>query len=259
MAEVHDRSFSEAARRLFPAYEISPSESLNKLRTDVALRRDLRDYVISSRDQPRYVCRSRMDAIVAFEFALARALAAAVPNNVHLHASGTLVGGRAVLALGKSGAGKSSLAASMLNRGHPTLGDDTVFLDASARAVPFKRLLKVSRELLGEFGVDPGATVHWDPDWPEVWLDPREGAGWSDPVPVGVIALARYNPAASLHISPVWAAEGLNALVSSVMVTGMGAEKGFDRLVHLVQDARVFRVQFPSAIEAAEALCALAT
>ena len=146
----------------------------------------------------------------------------------------------------------------MLSRGHPTLGDDTLMLGSDATVSPFKRLLKVNPIVLRELGIDPTDTVHWDPAWPEAWYEPQEGPGWAPAAPVAVIALARYDPNASLRLSPVSTSESLNAVVHSVMVTGMPAGADFDRLIGLVRDARVFRLEFRSAIEAAEAICSLA-
>jgi hypothetical protein len=215
-------------------------------------------YVVSSRDASEVLCATQLDAVAAFEYALSRSLAASLEEYVHLHASGAVVNGQAVLALGHSGAGKSSLAVSMLARGHQILGDDTLMLGSNAKVSPFKRLLKVSPVVLRELGIDPTNTVEWDPGWPEAWYDPREGPGWATEAPIAVLALARYNPDASLSLSPVPAAEALNALIHSVMVTGMPAGEDFDRLFRAVQDAKAFRLEYRSAIEAAEVLCSLA-
>jgi hypothetical protein len=146
----------------------------------------------------------------------------------------------------------------MLTKGYPTLGDDTVMLASDGRVSPFKRLLKVNPVVLRELGIDPTATVHWDPDWPEAWYEPQDACGWAGEAPVAVVTLARYDPNTPLRLSPISAEEALNALVHSVMTTGMPAGADFDRLLRLVRDARVFRLEFNSAFEAAEAICSLA-
>ena len=56
-------------------------------------------------------------------------LAATLRGLEVLHASGVVVGGRAVLFAGAPGAGKSSLAAALLHRGAALLSDDTVALE----------------------------------------------------------------------------------------------------------------------------------
>lgn len=49
-----------------------------------------------------------------------------------LHASAVAVGGRAVLILGVSGAGKSTTAAAFVSRGHPMVSDDVAVLDPAS-------------------------------------------------------------------------------------------------------------------------------
>jgi hypothetical protein len=252
---VDDRGIFESARQLFPEYEVEVLED-RSVSPEVSLSSGRHGYVITSRDNAPVSRSSRIDAIVELEFALSRAIAASLGNDfVHLHAAGCVVNGQAVLALGRSGAGKSSLAASMLARGFPTLGDDTVFLNSRGFAEPFKRLMKLSVEVLGELGIVPESTLHWDREWPEAWLDPRDGPGWADEAPVAVIALAQHDSDVSLHLEPVASSETLNALLHSVMVTGMPARAGFDRLLRIAESAKTFRMKFRSSIEAAEVLC----
>ncbi len=57
-------------------------------------------------------------------------LAATLRGLEVLHASGMVVGGKAVLFAGAPGAGKSSLAAALLHRGATLLSDDTVALES---------------------------------------------------------------------------------------------------------------------------------
>ena len=50
-------------------------------------------------------------------------------NAIALHASGVVIGGKAVLFTGASGAGKSTLAAALSRRGFPAVADDLAALD----------------------------------------------------------------------------------------------------------------------------------
>ena len=223
----------------------------------MTLSRDGRGFVVASLDAPAVPCKSHMDALVAFEFALSRTLATSFLDCTHIHSSGAVVDGRAVLALGESGAGKSSLAVSLISRGHRTLGDDTVFVSPTAMAVPFKRLLKVVPAVLAEMDIDPTSTVHWDPDWPEAWYDPREGAGWAPEAPIAVLALVGYAPKSPIRVTPIPSAEALSVLIGSVLSTGLSAGDSFDTLLKVVEGAQAYRMEFPSAIEGADALVSL--
>ena len=256
-AEVDRSALLEPARRLFPHYEIRPPGGDVSCPPDVSLATCPSGYVLRSNDAPSVLCASMTEALAALEHALARAIAASLRGYVHLHAAGAVLDGQAVLALGKSGAGKSSLAVSWLSRGLPALGDDIVLVNSGARAVPFKRLFKVTPLALRTLGVDPAATLLWDPDWPEAWYAPDDGPGWADEAPVAVMAFVRFEPNGPLRLTPMSTAESLNSLVHSMMDTGMRAADGFDTVVRVVEGARVFRMEYPSADQAAEALCRL--
>jgi len=76
-----------------------------------------------------------------------------------LHGTAVLVDGEAVLLVGDSGYGKSTLAAALLGRGYPVLTDDVAALDRSRgrwrvhAGIPRLKLFPaVARKLLGETG-----------------------------------------------------------------------------------------------------------
>ncbi len=257
-AEICEPALLESARCLFPHYEVSAPRGERRVSPSVSLRSSSEGYIVTAPDEPFAVCRSEMEALAVFEFALTRAFLTSFCDYVHLHASGAVIDGRAMLALGKSGAGKSSLAAAWLSQGFPTLGDDIVFLDSAARAVPFKRLLKISHVALQGLGVDPAATVLWDPEWADVWYAPDANPGWAEAAPVAALAFLRYDPDACLRLIPMSPAEALNATIHSKMDSGRGVGDGFDTLLRVAEGARAYWVEYASAAEAAAAICALA-
>jgi hypothetical protein len=57
-------------------------------------------------------------------------------NQIVLHSSAVLVGGKAVLFCGVSGAGKSTLAAALGERGYPLIADDQCAIDIGDDGVP---------------------------------------------------------------------------------------------------------------------------
>ncbi len=84
-----------------------------------------------------------------------------------LHASGILLGGKAVLFLGASGAGKSTTAAAFHARGHQVITDDVGPVRVTGEgecilrpAGPVLRLLDDSRSILGES--EPAGDFQWD-------------------------------------------------------------------------------------------------
>ncbi len=195
--------------------------------------------------------------IAALEFALTTAMLGACRAHVQLHAAGAAVGGRAMLALGRSGAGKSSLATCWHRAGHPALGDDVVMVDARGRAHPFKRVYELASGLLEPLGVSPADTCLWEPGSRDAWYDPSSGPGWSAPAPVATVAVARYREGADVSVTPLAGSALLAALLQSRMPTGDRAATGFEALARLAEGARGYVVEFGSAVEAAERLAGL--
>lgn len=117
--------------------------------------------------QPRLVVSGRSRAtprdatglLVALELTLYAELAARTPwTPLHAALLARPGGGGALLA-GDSGAGKSSLAWALIQRGWTYLGEEQAFLREEARAEGFPRALTLERDAAGE-RVD----VVWSPD-----------------------------------------------------------------------------------------------
>jgi energy-coupling factor transporter ATP-binding protein EcfA2 len=188
---------------------------------------------------------------------MAGALLAVCSDFVQLHASGAVIGGKAVLALGPAGAGKSSLALCWNRAGYATLGDDVVFLGSDLKAHPFKRQFKVDPRVLAAAGVDAAQTPFWEPHSAEAWYDPASGAGWADPAPVSLVVRTRHSPNGALFVTETSRAVALNTLVHSLMDTSLGSRASFDILARVIRQARAVEVSFGSAAEAARAIASL--
>lgn len=246
-----DRALAAPLRRLFPAYVRDGASTASP---HIIVRRTGPGYRVETDRRAPVTCHTKIEVMATCEFALGEALLASCPDYVHLHAAGAVVPSGAVLALGRAGAGKSSLALAWSRRGHAALGDDVVLLDAQGRAHAFCRFFKVSPALLEESGVDPTATPFWVPESVDAWYDPADGAGWADPAPVAAIVLARFQRGAPLRIRSASSAEGLNALVHSVLPLGRDRHTAFDVLARLVERAPVCEVTFGDAAAAAAVL-----
>ena len=103
-----------------------------------------------------------------------------------VHASCLRVGHRTIAIAGKSGAGKSSLAAALALRGHTLVTDDVCAcsgLAARPVVLPTYPALKLSRESLKALGIASEDLVPIGPDFEKLqWLRPM---GF-DPEPVGL-------------------------------------------------------------------------
>ncbi len=84
-------------------------------------------YEAASPTQPLFGPASLADAWAFLEWrATEDVLNAATADTVFLHAAAAVLGGRMVLIVGEGGAGKSTLVAHLMLRGHGMLGDDVV-------------------------------------------------------------------------------------------------------------------------------------
>ena len=197
-------------------------------------------------------------ALEAVEFLIACRLLALHRDVAQLHAAGAVVRGRALLAIGPSGAGKTSLALSWSRAGLPTLGDDVVLIGQDGRIHSFRRLFQTERARLAAVGLEPDPALVWTPDDPEVRYDPAVGGGWADPAPVSLLAFAMRDSTAPPTIAAMSRPEALSLLIGALLPTGLDATAGFERLARIAADAQAVRVTFADAPTAAAALAALA-
>ncbi len=136
-------------------------------------------------------------------------------GRIPLHGMAWVENGNATLVLGRSGTGKSTLAAAMLHCGHTLLSDDVIPVgfdqNSPPTAYPAHRRFKLSPTLLSALGVDiqtlskvlPGSEKR-------AWSIPTSGFH-SKPVPISrcIILLPARSATAQVAIQPV---AGLNAL-----------------------------------------------
>lgn len=198
------------------------------------------------------------DMLAALEFAVTERLLSSDAAHTHIHAAGATVAGRALMALGPSGSGKSSIAVVWSQMGLPLLGDDVVRMDAAGTLRPFPRLLKVAPSLLTERGLTLEDTPAWELGADEAWFDPRGGGGWAAPVPAAsVLAQIRYVGGGSCRVRDLDRAAGLRLLLDSVLRTGIDGKDSFDRFVEVVEKALILEIEFGIAHEAAERMAEL--
>jgi hypothetical protein len=193
---------------------------------------------------------TRLEAIEAYEWILTERLLEAVGDRVHLHASGCVAHGGAILVLGSGGAGKSSIAFGWHRLGIPVLGDDIVLLEAGGRAAPFRRLFKLDPMLLSEAGIVVEETPGWEAGSAEAWFEPSERGSWAEPAQVRVVAIVRHVGGTDLAVRDLSKAHGLSALAASVVSSGRSKVEGYDLLVDAIRGARVVDLTFGSAAAA---------
>lgn len=184
----------------------------------------------------------------------------------HLHAAGAVLpggagGGRALVALGASGTGKSSVALAWAREGLALLGDDVILLGEGGLLHPFPRPPKAPLGLLeaaGVSGVEPAGAVDGRP---EAWWDAEQTTGWAaGPGRAAALAvLVREESRRSAEARPLGAAEALPHLFDALLDTGTPPAASLARLTDLLGAAPAWEVRFGDAGDAARAIHALAS
>ncbi len=249
---VEDPTLLESLESLFPDYRTGISSA--DAGAVVSLTAADTGHVVVDHEGARHRCHGAIEIFSACEFAITQALLSSCDAFAPLHASGAAVGGRAVLALGSAGAGKSSLAVCWHLAGHAALGDDVVLVDVEGRAHACRRLYELNATTLQTLGVEPAGTSLWRPGSTEAWYDPGAGAGWAEPTPVGVVAVVRFRRGAELDIKRLSTAESLNALVHSQMLVVPDRAAHLEALARVAEGAKAYDVTFGSAAAAATAI-----
>ncbi|MBS0471037.1 MAG: hypothetical protein JSR60_08205 [Proteobacteria bacterium] len=120
---------------------------------------------------------------------------------VVLHASAVRVGACAILFCGASGAGKSTIAAALANRGYPVVTDDicAVTIDPVPIVHPDGRQLKLWREAIDALAMSDKAREAVRPSIRKYYVEPP--AADRTPMPIGAIyALREPRPPAVIGI-----------------------------------------------------------
>lgn len=179
-----------------------------------------------------------------------------------LHGSAVDVGGRAVVLLGAKGAGKSTMAAALLARGHALLTDDLVALGEAAggpSVLPGPTQMKLWPEAADRLGVKTEPFL--DGLAKGVWYGARRADA---PVPVGLVCALAWGEATSLDPLAGVAAFGavaehayaprfLGAGAAAALVGPIAALVGAAPVAWLVRPQQLAEVDTVAALLEAEA------
>ena len=255
--EIDDPKEAERVAALFPTYVVGregrAAQALISVQTDA----DGGTVRCGDRIQ-RYEWKT--DLLTAVEFEANRRLLATQAGYVHLHASGAVVDGGAVIAVGPSGSGKSNMAMAWHRAGYRLLGDDAVLLGNDGKVRSFARLIKLDADRAGAFGIEVERTLAFDPTYGEIWYDPCDGAGWAtDLVPLRTVAWVRWQPGSPLRVRRLEPAESLTRMIGDLSKTGLEPAEAVPALARVASEAELLEVEFEDAVEAAAVLARVAS
>jgi hypothetical protein len=176
-----------------------------------------------------------------------------------LHASTTVVAGRAVAFLGTKGGGKTTAATALVAAGHPLLVDDLLALELDDREVlgqPGYPVLRLWPEQADHFlgGHADLPIVH--PEFTKRWVQVGQGFGSHQTVaaPLHRIYLPARRDDGEVVIAPVRSRDALIATVRNSFlhdaVHGFGlAGRRLGQLAAALETVRVRRITYPSGFE----------
>ena len=247
--EADTRDAADIVRTLFPSY-VAPEGTSGPYRLRIETSGG--DYRLTRGARRSDVAREDLPTVV--EHAISRLLLEETRELVPLHAAGVESGGRRLLVLGDSGAGKSSMALAWSRTGYPILGDDVVFLDGELTAHPFMKPLKVATDRAVALGVSLRDTLYWEEDAEEVWYDPTWGGGWAGPGPVAGLAFLERRTEGAYEARSLPADECLELLLGQLMETGSSTQAWTPSLIELAGNVPAQAVSFSDSRDAAERL-----
>lgn len=174
-------------------------------------------------------------------------------NQIVLHASAVVVNGKAVLFCGASGAGKSTMAASLVERGYRMVADDqcAISIDESGRPVtsPDGRMLKLWSASIDGLALHDRQGDAVSTRFNKYYVDP--GESWPEPIPIGAVyALVEERLKGQVSIKSVNVVEAVTMMVANayrpLMVRRMGQRQAyFDASVAVVSNGGVYRLVRP--------------
>lgn len=168
---------------------------------------------------------NREEVIEAFDSALNLDVAEWARGCLFVHAGVVGWQGQAIVLPGPSHAGKSTLVAALLRAGATYYSDEFAVFDAAGRVYPFPRRLS----LRGAPGARPRRVTSAD-------LGAIAGTG---PLPVGLVALARYKPGARWRPRTRTVGQGVLDLLSNTVAARREPALACATLGRVASQARV--------------------
>lgn len=166
-----------------------------------------------------------------------------------LHANAISFGAQAVLCAGHCGAGKSTTAAGLLQRGHPVLADDVSPIDDTTRVIPGTPRIKLWPESARHLGLPYDAGDLISELHPKLNLPLTEGYA-SRPHAVGCIIVIEPTDTQAVHIERLRGSDALTAVLGQVyrpaFVPIMGLQAAFfQKAMRLAAQVPILRLQRP--------------
>jgi hypothetical protein len=174
-------------------------------------------------------------------------------GHIVLHASAVAVDGAAVLFCGRSGLGKSTLAAALSMRGFPLLSDDVCAIGFDGGGNPYvqtdSRQLKLADDAIASFGLDRRRGPAVLKNMAKYYVEPAVGTDAAE-LPIGRIYILRRREVSQSGIDTPVSAEVLRLLQRNAYRPGIVKRTGqapryFAAAAKIVRKAGVYGLTAP--------------
>lgn len=167
-----------------------------------------------------------------------------------IHSGGVVKDGRAMIFVGRSGMGKTTLSLALLIKGFKILGDDVNLINPdSMTVVPYPRnfIIKEGTENLlpGIAGFKNGTRDYFMEERGKIWyLDPSlAGDRWeTQGVRLGKVFILERTNSKKTSIAPMGKVDSVMAFMKNVLNISRFGENGIRFLVDLLKDIPVYRL-----------------
>jgi hypothetical protein len=200
--------------------------------------------------------RSSMESFQVYLLGQALSFAIVKQGFEPLHATTVVVHGEAVVFLGESGFGKSTLAACFLDAGHRMLTDDLLLLRHTARRViayPGPARIKLLPPIARKYMHDTAQGVHMNPDTEKLILPLERALRCPTPAPVRAIyaitPAPKHDRKTGIHIEPLSARDAFLKLLENTfnyrLADPQRLSRQFTATVRLVDAMPVRKLCYP--------------
>lgn len=200
------------------------------------------------------------DAAFGLAGALLGAFVTQDESFIALHAASVCLAGRLAMLLGDTKAGKSTLAAHLVQLGHRSFGDDRIIVELGADghdagvAVPIPHRLRLPLPVDVADGFDAFVEAHIECRWEDavqLRLTPGEAACFGECAPLGAFVLLERGTGEAMKLERVSQARIVRELVRQSFAPGLRGDVLLKSLVGLAARVPAYRLAYGRAAAAA--------
>lgn len=184
-------------------------------------------YRLDRDGRPLFRCADRRELLERFRSVVALHVAETSPVRTFVHAGVVGWGNQAILIPGRSFSGKTTLVAELVRAGATYYSDEFAVLDKRGMVYPYAQPLQI-RE----------GSSHRQTEHP---VEALGGTAGTQPLPVGMVVVSKYEPGAQWRPRPLSQGIGLLKLLDNTVSARRAPAVALSTLKHVVMHATIVR------------------